>query len=353
MNLSLLRSALTMFANTGGHAGPPPPVSMNQLFLSAGTGEHVDFPLQMSGVHWFMVAVLGLLAASSVAVLILKRLRPEKDHTELVQRVRTWWLIIALLFGALLLSKGVAIIFFGLISYLAFKEFITLIPTRRADHRVLFWAYLAIPLQYFWAYIEWYGMFIIFIPIYMFLLLPIRMLLRGQTEGFLKAVGTLQWGLMTTVLSLSHLAYLLVLPDNGQGKQAGAGLVLFLISLTELNDIAQYIWGKSFGRARVVPTVSPNKTWAGLLGGVITTTALSWLLAPILTPISGLMALPVGALIAVAGFFGDICISAVKRDIGIKDSGNLLPGHGGILDRVDSLTFTAPLFFHFVYFFYF
>jgi phosphatidate cytidylyltransferase len=332
MNLPLLLSALTVVANKGGHAGPP---------------------LQLSGVHWFMVAVVTLLVFSTLAVLVLKKLRPEMDHTELVLRIRTWWLILFLLFGALLLSKGAAIVFFGLVSYLAFKEFITLIPTRRADHRVLFWAYLAIPLQYFWAYIEWYGMFIIFIPIYMFLALPMRMLLRGQTEGFLKAAGTLQWGLMTTVLSLSHLAYLLVLPDRGAGGPGGVGLVLYLISLTEFNDVAQYLWGKSCGRRKVVPDVSPNKTWAGLAGGVTTTTLLAWALAPLLTPISGLYSLLVGALIGVAGFFGDICISAVKRDIGIKDTGNLLPGHGGILDRVDSLTFTAPLFFHFVYYFYF
>jgi phosphatidate cytidylyltransferase len=300
-----------------------------------------------SAICNYMLGVLALLILCSAAALILKKLRPERDHTELLLRIRTWWLIIVLLFVALLLSRGTAIVFFGLISYLAFKEFITLIPTRRADHRVLFWAYLAIPLQYFWAYIEWYGMFIIFIPIYMFLALPVRMLLRGQTEGFLKAAGTLHWALMTTVLSLSHLAYLLVLPEQGAGKPGGVGLVLYLISLTEINDIAQYLWGKSCGRSRVVPTVSPNKTWAGLVGGVATTTLLAWLLAPLLTPITGLHAPLVGALIGVAGFFGDICISAVKRDIGIKDTGNMLPGHGGILDRVDSLTFTAPLFFHF------
>jgi phosphatidate cytidylyltransferase len=304
-------------------------------------------------IHLFMLGTLALLILCTAAVLAVRKLRPDRDHTELVLRVRTWWLIILLLFGALLLSKGAAIVFFGLVSYLAFKEFITLIPTRRADHRVLFWAYLAIPLQYFWAYIEWYGMFIIFIPVYMFLMLPMRMLLRGQTEGFLKAAGTLQWGLMTTVLSLSHLAYLLVLPDRVAGSPGGVGLVLYVISLTEFNDVAQYVWGKSLGRTRVVPTVSPNKTWAGLAGGVATTTLLAWVLAPVLTPISGLLSLLVGALIGVAGFFGDICISAVKRDIGIKDTGNMLPGHGGILDRVDSLTFTAPLFFHFVYYFYF
>jgi phosphatidate cytidylyltransferase len=307
----------------------------------------------LPATHLYMLGVVTLLVLATAFALGLKHLKPGRDFSEPLLRIRTWWLIVILLFGVLLLSRGTAIVFFGLVSYLAFKEFITLIPTRRADHRVLFWAYMAIPLQYFWAYIEWYGMFIIFIPIYMFLLLPIRMLLRGQTGGFVKAVGTLQWGLMTTVLSLSHLAYLLVLPDDGPAEPMGVGLVLYLISLTEINDVAQYLWGKSCGRRKVVPAVSPNKTWAGLLGGVATTTVLAWLLAPALTPLTALHALPVGALIGVAGFFGDICISAVKRDIGIKDTGNLLPGHGGILDRVDSLTFTAPLFFHFVHYFYF
>jgi phosphatidate cytidylyltransferase len=307
----------------------------------------------LSNNGMYMLGVLALLVLATAVALALRFLRPGRDYTEPLLRIRTWWVIIFLVFGALLLSRGAAIVFFGLVSYLAFKEFITLIPTRRADHRVLFWAYLAIPLQYFWAYIEWYGMFIIFIPVYMFLLLPVRMTLRGRTEGFLKAAGTLQWGLMTTVFSLSHLAFLLVLPDDGPAEPMGVGLVLYLISLTEINDVAQYLWGKSCGRRKVVPEVSPNKTWAGLVGGVASTTVLALVLAPALTPLSGWHALLVGALIGVTGFFGDICISAVKRDIGIKDTGNLLPGHGGILDRVDSLTFTAPLFFHFVRYLYF
>lgn len=304
-------------------------------------------------IHLYMLAIVALLGVATVTVQLLRWRHPGKDHGELVARIRTWWLIVLLLFAALLISRGVAIVFFALVSYLAFKEFITLIPTRRADHRVLFWAYWTIPLQYFWAYIEWYGMFIIFIPVYMFLLLPVRMLLRGETEGFLKAAGTLQWGLLITVFSLSHLAFLLVLPGADRPEISGVGLVLYLVSLTECNDVAQYLWGKSCGRARVVPTVSPNKTWAGLLGGIATTTALAVALAPVLTPLTLWHALPVGAMIGIAGFFGDICISAVKRDIGIKDTGNLLPGHGGILDRVDSLTFTAPLFFHFVRYYYF
>lgn len=300
---------------------------------------------------WTMAVILLLLAAATIITAVLRQLQPEKDRRELVQRIRTWWRIVGLFFAVLVICKEVAIIFFAFISYLALKEYLSLIPTRRTDRRVLFWAYLAIPIQYWWVHIEWYGMFIIFVPVYMFLLLPVRMVLGGETEGFLKAAGTLHWGLMTTVFSLSHMAFLLVLPAAGNPAAGGVGLVLYLVCLTELNDVAQYIWGKSFGRRKVVPTVSPNKSWAGLIGGVLTTVLCAWFLAPLLTPFSAVSSVCAGVIIGLGGFLGDITVSAVKRDIGIKDTGNLLPGHGGVMDRVDSLTFTAPLFLHFVRYF--
>ncbi|MGH9260824.1 MAG: phosphatidate cytidylyltransferase, partial [Acidimicrobiales bacterium] len=165
-------------------------------------------------------------------------------------------------------------------------------------------------------------------------------------------VGTLHWGLMVTVFSISHVAYLLVLPAGVNTLGGGAALVLYLVFLTQGNDVAQFLWGKSLGRHRVVPTVSPNKTWEGLLGGVGTTLVLAVLLARWLTPFNLREAISAGLLIGFGGFIGDIVISALKRDLGIKDSGTLLPGHGGILDRIDSLTYTAPLFFHYTYYLY-
>jgi phosphatidate cytidylyltransferase len=301
-------------------------------------------------VGFGLLGILALLVVASTVSLTLVRRHPDRDYTELRQRIRTWWIIVALFAVAIALKPIFAICLLGFVSFLAFKEYITLIPTRRADHRVLFWAYLAIPAQYYWAADAWYGMFIIFIPVYAFLLLPARMVLIGETEGFIRAAGTLHWGLMTTVFSLSHMAYLLALPASGNPVAGGDGLLLYLLLLTQLNDVAQYVWGKSFGKHKVVPKVSPKKTLEGLLGGIVTTALVAVLAAPYLTPLTLIESLVAGLLIGGAGFLGDISVSAVKRDLGIKDSGNILPGHGGILDRVDSLTFTAPLFFHFVYY---
>jgi phosphatidate cytidylyltransferase len=295
-------------------------------------------------------AAFALLIAAGAITLLLARLHPQRDYRELKLRVRTWWLILFVFCLAIAFQREVSVVVFACVSFLAFKEYLSLVPTRRADHRVLFWAYLCIPLQYYWVATEWYGMFIVFVPVFAFLFLPMMMTLIGDTRGFLRAASTLHWGLMTTVFCLSHVAYLLALPDERNPAGGSAALVVYLVFLTEINDVAQYVWGKTLGRHKATPTVSPNKTIEGLLGGVATTTVLAAVLAPWLTPLAQIQAVAAGMLIGFGGFVGDITMSAIKRDIGVKDSGSLLPGHGGILDRLDSLTYTAPLFFHFIYY---
>jgi len=245
---------------------------------------------------WAIAGIFVLLLLASATTITLVRLRPERDFTELRQRVRSWWVMASVFAVAIGLDRRLSFFFLGFVSFLALKEFLSLIPTRRADRRVLFWAYLAIPAQFFWASQAWYGMFIIFIPVYLFLLLPLRMILVGATEGFLKAVGTLHWGVMTTVFCLSHLAYLLIL-DNARTPAGGAGLLLFVVFLTQLNDVAQYLSGKLLGRHKVIPKVSPNKTVEGLLGGVVTTLGLSVLIAPFLMPLDWHESLAAGLII--------------------------------------------------------
>ncbi len=203
--------------------------------------------------------------------------------------------------------------------------------------------------RYDWVAAGWYGMFIIFIPVYLFLLIPMRMVLKGETDGFIKSAGTLHWAAMLTVFSVSHVAYLLVLPDKNT-LAGGIGLVLFLLFMTQFNDVSQYVWGKMLGKHKIIPKVSPNKTWQGFLGGMLTITLVAALVAPYLTPMNRIEGLIGGLLISISGFFGDVVISAVKRDLNIKDSGSLIPGHGGILDRMDSLIYTGPLFFHYIYY---
>lgn len=304
-------------------------------------------------VLYTLSGIFGLLAIATLTVLGLAFTNRQTDYRELKDRVKSWWIMVILFSLAISLKHPISIVFFMFLSFIALREYLSLIPTRLSDRRVLLWAYLAIVLQYFWIYIGWYGMFLIFIPIYMFLFLPMRMLLNGETEGFLNAIGTLHWGLMLNVYTISHLSYLIMLPLSGNPIAGGTGLLVYLLLLTEINDISQYIFGKLFGRHKIIPKVSPKKTVEGLLGGIFTTTGLAIALAPWLTPFDLLHSACLGLLLSLTGFIGDVNISTLKRDLGIKDSGTLLPGHGGILDRIDSLTYTAPIFFHFTVYFYY
>ncbi|HIW13079.1 MAG TPA: phosphatidate cytidylyltransferase [Candidatus Salinicoccus stercoripullorum] len=303
-------------------------------------------------VLYVLIAIIAVLISSSVITFIMKKRKPTKTLDEVTLRIRSWWVMFIIFTIALIIHSTISLVFMALLCFLALKEFFSLIPFNRAHRLVLFWAYLTIPIQFFFIYIGSYGMFIIFIPVYMFLLIPIQAIIVGETKGFLHSIAAVQWGIMLMVFGLSHLAYLLVLPGK-EHSVVGAGLVLFLVVLTQANDVAQFIWGKMLGKRKIIPKVSPNKTWEGFIGGVLTTTVIAVLLAPLITPFSLFSSIIAGLYIGLTGFIGDINISAVKRDLNIKDTSTAIPGHGGILDRVDSLTYTAPLFLHFTRFFYF
>jgi phosphatidate cytidylyltransferase len=297
---------------------------------------------------WRMgLIVLIVLVIASAAVLILRRLKPQKDYSELSARIRSWWVMAGIFFAAVGASARAALVLFAFFSFWALKEYITLLKTRPADHRALVWSFLAIPIQYYWIATGWYGMFAIFIPVYMFLVLPVRLLLAKEVTGFVASASQIQWGLMAFVFGLSHLGYLVSLPVSAGHQADGRMLLLFLVFVVEISDVLQYVWGKTLGHHKIIPAVSPNKTWEGFLGGIGTTILLSLVLR-FLTPFTLLETAGVALLITVAGFCGGAVMSAVKRDFGVKDFGSIIPGHGGVLDRVDSLCYAAPLFFHYV-----
>lgn len=156
------------------------------------------------------------------------------------------------------------------------------------------------------------------------------------------------WGFMASVFCLSHVALLFGLKHPENATYNTASLIFFVLFLTGINDVLQYIWGKTFGKRKILPEISPNKTLAGLIGGVCSTIVLAAIIAPYLTPFTFIQSLGAGLIIGLGGFLGDVCMSAIKRDLGVKDYSNFLPGHGGILDRLDSLIYTAPLFFHYM-----
>ncbi|MFT3795713.1 phosphatidate cytidylyltransferase [Flavobacterium sp.] len=314
---------------------------MEQLF-------RLDF-IQKNDLMIVVALIFGILVFATLLFFIVGKIKPQANLTELKSRTKSWWIMATIFIGATMINATISYIALGMLSFVAFRELYSVLGFRESDRRAIFWAFIAIPIQYYLAYIGWYGAYIIFIPIVMFLFLPMRLVLKGDTDDIIKSMSLLQWVLMLTVFGISHMAYLLSLPEIKGFESGGRGLLLFLVFLTEINDVMQFTWGKLLGKHKIVPKVSPNKTWEGFMGGVISTTIIGYFLA-FLTPLNTTQVLFVSFMIAVSGFIGDIVMSSIKRDIGVKDMGNSIPGHGGVLDRIDSLSFTAPVFFHLVYY---
>ncbi|HEV7254304.1 MAG TPA: phosphatidate cytidylyltransferase [Mesorhizobium sp.] len=301
---------------------------------------------------WLIAGLLLVLTAASLVSTALQRraLGPNPTLENLDARIRAWWVMASLAVAALLLGAGAVTLLFALISFLALREFFTLSVSRPADHWVLLGVFvLIIPIQYWLVWTEWYGLFTIFIPVWCFLFMPALAVLRGDTTNFLHRIAETQWAVMACVYALSHVPALLTLPIPGfEGKQAL--LVAFLLVVVQGSDVLQYIAGKLWGRRKLAPSVSPSKTWEGFLGGVAAASllgmALFWL-----TPFGPLGALGVALFISLMGALGGLVASAIKRDRRVKDWGQMIEGHGGVLDRMDGVVFAAPVFFHLLRYF--
>jgi phosphatidate cytidylyltransferase len=293
--------------------------------------------------------VFGVLVlASAIGALLKWRVARGQPHSvidNLNARVNAWWVMVAVIGLSFAFGKGGVIVLFYLISFYALREFMSLAYTRRGDHAAIAVAFfIALPVQYLLIWIDWYGLYAIFIPVYAFLVLPILAAVGGDTQRFLERTSKIQWGLMVSVFCISHVPALLTLQIPGfEGRNLL--LIAFLVIVVQGSDVLQYVWGKLLGRRKVAPELSPSKTWEGLIGGVASATALGAALYWA-TPFTPWQAALMALTICLMGFFGGLVMSAIKRDRGVKDWGHMIEGHGGMLDRLDSVIFAAPVYFH-------
>jgi len=295
----------------------------------------------------FLGGVLAIASLIAWALAARSSGAPSPTLVNLRQRINAWWVMVAVIGLAFLFGHGGTTVLFALISFAALREFVTLSHTRRSDHYVLLAMFLVVlPVQYWLVWTAWYGLFAIFIPVYCFLLMPAVTALQGDTERFLERVSAQQWAVMLAVYCVSHVPALMTLNVPGFEDRMLL-LVAFLIVTVQGSDVLQYVFGKLFGRHRLAPSVSPSKTWEGLIGGVAAASLLGAALS-FMTPFSPLQAAAIALMICLLGFLGGLVASAIKRDQGVKDWGHLIEGHGGMLDRADSLVFAAPIYFHIV-----
>ena len=316
-----------------------------------------------------LIGAGAVLVVATLVTAVLSRALDRERHASLLSNLRArigaWWVMTALITLVLMAGETVTILLFAALSFLALREFITISPTTQRDHTALVWMFwIILPLHYFAVWNHWYGFFAVFVPVYAFLFLPARQALAGETRGFLRRASVVQWSLMVCVYAVSHVPALMQLPvammhgravaegsPPGSGGPAGANLLLFLIIVVQGSDVLQYVWGKTLGRHPIAPKVSPNKTWEGFIGGVLSATALGAALWWV-TPFAPWQAAGLAFVSCLLGFAGGLVMSSIKRDRGVKDFGSLIPGHGGVMDRIDSLSFAGPVFFHLTRFFF-
>jgi len=427
--------------------------------------------------------VLVVLFIAAIVGRLLRR-QPESTVSPAVvhtfnNRIGAWWLMYAVLIAGFLVGYEMTVILFGLVSFWALREFITMTPTRRGDHRILFWTFFVLtPLHYWFIGQGWYGLYTVMIPVYASLLIPARIAISGDPKRFLERVAKIQAGLLICVYCLSHAPALLHLklkpstispaqtrapllpvasasqppqppraddpeeakaapeserqeqpaakeepvakdepkaedtpkakeePTNGKeapteakeesaagtdppvakeqppapAKQSpvvkavpdtptvgpargappptaaeqfgsSAGLLFYFILIVQLNDVFSYVWGNLFGKNVIAPQINASRTWEGFIGGVLSTMLVGTLLCWA-TPFKLWEAACIAGIVAMMGFAGSMTMSGIKRDRGVKDYGTLVSGHAGVLDRIDSICFAAPVFFHIVRYFF-
>lgn len=300
---------------------------------------------------WVLAAVVVVLLSVATAVGQFVKRQPHLGLNAAAintfnRRLGAWWIICALL-GIAFISPTLTVALFGLMSFWALREFITLTPTRLGDHRSLFWVFFVFtPLQYVAVAYNNYAFFSILIPVYAFLFIPARTALAGDYKRFLERVAKIQSGLLICVYCLSFAPALLYLEVPAPGQSANARLLFFFVTMALLSEAFQFVWSQLYGRHVIAPSINAARTWEGLVGGSAST-ALVGMVLHWATPYQFLWQTAfMSMIVAVMGFAGAMTMSAIKRDRGVRDYGTLVEGHGGVLDRIDAICFAAPVFYH-------
>jgi phosphatidate cytidylyltransferase len=297
----------------------------------------------------YLVILLGLLVVAGATIGILG-LFLKKDVSHAWKSYCSWLIMIPLVLVCVFLGRYATIFFFTLLAIFGFKEYARATGLYR-DWYMTGVVYLGIlGVGVFSAMYDprlgnpgWYGMFIVW-PVYVIAIILMIPIIRNQTQGQLQAIALALLGFIYIGWMFGHIAFL----ANSKNTY---GYLFYLIFAVELNDVAAYIFGKFFGRRPLRSNISPKKTWEGSLGALVVCMVLPWLLwfsFPHFTVRDLILS---GLIVGTAGQLGDLSMSVIKRDLGIKDMGTLIGGHGGILDRIDSLIYVAPLFFHMVRYF--
>ena len=310
-----------------------------------------------ANLAWIIGGTFGALGVGTgVRLLALRNATIEVSQKRLAS-LQVWWILAILWSVAAIFGKIGATVLLAVAAILAMREFLSLVARPSQIGRLTISMLIC-------GGILLYGMLLFgqadlarwTIPILGLMVIGFIRTTSCRTNDYLRISSSVYLGFMLLVYAPAHLLFFFDLtPTPLVGP---AGWFLFLLIVTEMNDIMQAIVGRKFGKTKITPEVSPNKSLEGLLGGVVTSIVIAMALAPVLTTIiagrglieSLLISLACGVSISVSGFIGDINMSAIKRDAGVKDGSSLLPGMGGVIDRIDSLTFTAPTFFYFVYF---
>lgn len=301
------------------------------------------------GIATLVAFLLGRNDSIAVDAAVVKRFRA---------KLRVWWTMVAIfVIGSLIHWIGLVVLF-SMVSFRALREFISMTPTRRGDHRTLFWIFFIFtPLQYILIGLgdEYYPFYSIMIPVYASLFIPARAAIAGDAKRFLERCAKIQAGLLVCVYSLSHAPALLDLQLVRTGGEPWTGsnvnLLMFFVLIAQLSLTLERVWSKLAGRHVIAPDINASRTWEGVLGAMMSTGVIAALLRWA-TPFFWWEALLMGVVVTAMASMGTLTMSAIKRDRGVTDTGTLVQGHAGILDQIDNICFAAPIFYHVTRFFF-